>query len=58
MGPIVAMVHGDNGPCFNAVGAHLKSLADELQTAFNEIMHAFLAEFAACACSGTRPGLH
>ena len=28
MGPIVAMVHGDSGPCFNAVGAHLKSLAD------------------------------
>jgi hypothetical protein len=28
MGPIVAMVHGENGPCFNAVGAHLKSLAD------------------------------
>jgi len=28
MGPTVAMVHGDSGPCFNAVGAHLRSLAN------------------------------
>jgi hypothetical protein len=28
MGPIVAMVQGDVGPCFNAVGAHLRSLAN------------------------------
>jgi hypothetical protein len=26
MGPILAMVQGDVGPCFNAVGAHLRSL--------------------------------
>ena len=28
IGPIVAMVHGEVGSCFNAVGAHLKSLAN------------------------------
>jgi hypothetical protein len=27
MGLTVAMVHGESGPCFNAVGAHLRSLA-------------------------------
>ena len=25
-GTIVAMVHGEGGPCFNAVGAHLRSV--------------------------------
>ena len=28
IGPIVAMVQGDAGACFNAVGAHLRSLAN------------------------------
>ena len=28
IGPIVAMVQGDAGPCLNAIGAHLRSLAN------------------------------
>jgi hypothetical protein len=29
IGPVVAVVHGDGGRCFEAVGAYLKSLANQ-----------------------------